>query len=89
MLAEVAQAILELILQVILEFLCYWVGRLTVAVFTFGRVHCDFYDRESTWTGSWRIVGRDADGAYLTAEFTTFTGLLAIVAIIVCLLYFH
>ena len=89
MLAEVAQALLEVILQVILEFLCYLFGKLVIAVFTLGRIRCDFYDRESTWTGRWRVIGRDAGGVYITAEATSFVGIVAIVAIVICIFYFR
>ena len=87
MLADIAQAIAEVVLQVIVEFLFYWVGKLTVAVFTLGCVQCDCYDRESTWRGSWRIIGRDSEGAYLTAEFTSLIGFFAIVASIIAFLH--
>ena len=89
MLAEIAQTVLELILQVILEFVLYWVGKLAIAVLTLGQVHCDCYDRESAWSGGWRIGGRDANGVFLSAEATSLIGLLVIAAIVVCVLHFH
>ncbi len=87
MLAEVAQALLEIILQVILEFVCYFAGRLVVAVFTLGRVRCETFDEESPWSGRWRIIGRDADGVFLTPGATSFVGFLAITAVVLCIFY--
>jgi hypothetical protein len=86
MLAEVAHAVVEVVLQAILEFVFYWFGRIIVAVFTLGRVQCDLYDRKSTWSGCWRVFGKDSDGAYLGAEATSCVGLLSIIALMVLLL---
>ena len=87
MLAEVAHALLEVTLQVILEFVCYFAGRVVVAVFTLGRVRCETFDEESPWSGRWRIFGRDADGFFLTPGATSFVGFVAITAVVFCIFY--
>lgn len=82
MLAVVLEAIFQVTLQLLLEFALYWLGKLIVTALTLGRLPCDFYDRDSTWSNKWLIFGRDEDGTYLTAEATTIVGLVAAIVMV-------
>ena len=51
MLATVAHIVLELVLQVFLEFVCYALGNLCVSIFTLGRWSCEGLDASTSRPG--------------------------------------
>jgi hypothetical protein len=70
------------LLASVLEGICYWVGRVVVTGFTFGRVRCEpFHGRDDFgWLGR-TIV---SDGTYaLSAPITTIVGLIVLALVIV------
>ena len=83
-----ASIIAEFILQPILEFIfhvvCYYIRRVVVPVFSFGRIKCDRITadtprRKLKWGGSFHRRGQQV---YLTAEATSGVGLLFLVLVV-------
>jgi hypothetical protein len=71
----------ELILQPLLEFICYCIGRIFVPVFSLGRIKCDRITadtprRKLRWGGLYHRRGQQI---YLTAEATSGAGLIFII----------
>ena len=67
----------ELVLRVVFEFVCYWVGRVVVSVVSLGSLRCDrvateIPRRRLRWGGVYYRYGQQV---YLTAEATMLVGM--------------
>ncbi len=94
--SDIARFILEPILQLVFEVFIHFIGRVIVAVLTFGRVHCDYFDRGSaSWRAHRRIYGwfglyrRQGRAIFLSASFTTIIGMLPFIGFFVWLYFTH
>lgn len=78
--ASIVQGILEIVFQVFLEFVCYFLGRLVVPLISFGHWQCDPLgagsERRKFW--SLKLYRRQGNRLYLPPEATQLVGLLTI-----------
>ena len=79
--SSILQGVIEAILQPVFEVGCYFVGRIVVPIFSFGRLKCDRLTADTSrrklrWRG---LFHRRGQQVYLTAEATSGAGLLFVV----------
>jgi hypothetical protein len=80
----IGELILQPILEFIFQFVCYYIGRVIVLVFSLSRIKCDRITadtprRKLRWGG---LFHRRGQQLYLTAEATSGVGLLFVILLV-------
>ena len=80
----IGELILQPILEFIVHFVGYYIGRVVVPIFSFGRIKCDRITadtprRKLKWGGSFHRRGQQI---YLTAEATAGVGVIFVVLVV-------
>jgi hypothetical protein len=78
--SSIVQGVVEVILQVVLEFACYFIGRVVVPVVSFGRWKCDRItaDTPRRKIRAARFYHLRGQQVYLTAEATQLVGVVTV-----------
>ena len=82
--SSIIQGVFEVVLQLVFEVGCYYLGRIVVPIFSLGRIKCDSLTQrvplgKLKWTG---IYSRRNGQTYLTSEATCLAGLLFVLLLI-------
>jgi len=82
--SSIIQGVFKIVIRLVLEVGCYYLGRIVVPIFSLGRIKCDRLTQEVPrqklkWTG---IYSRRNGHIYLSSEATCFAGLLFVFLLI-------
>jgi hypothetical protein len=83
--STILQGVVEVVLQPIFEFGCYFVGRIVVSIVSLGRIKCDRLTAAPPrgrlrWGG---MIYRRGPHLYLSATATIFAGLLFLILLLI------